>query len=378
MDSSLILIAIVVAVALAFDFTNGFHDTANAMATTIATKALPPRLAVALAAVLNFVGAFISLKVAATIAEGLVSSSAISLEVVFAALVGAIAWNLVTWYLGLPSSSSHALIGGTVGATLLAAGLSAVSWSGLVSKVVLPAIVAPFLAAAIAAALTFLAYRLVRRDRHQRAMGGFRWAQIASSSLVALSHGTNDAQKTMGIITLALVVNGNLPTSGFEVPTWVIVAAASAIGLGTYAGGWRIIRTLGHRVTDIEPPQGFSAETASAGIIFASSALGYPLSTTHVVSGSVAGSGLGRFGRLRSVRWGVALQIVVAWVLTLPGAAIFAALAIAGIGALGSDVAGTLSIGVGTAIVATILFWASRRSPVTPDNVNAAAVRTTS
>src|SRR5919112_367810 len=346
MDSSLILIAIVVAVALAFDFTNGFHDTANA--------------------------------VAATIAEGLVSSSAISLEVVFAALVGAIAWNLVTWYLGLPSSSSHALIGGTVGATLLAAGLSAVSWSGLVSKVVLPAIVAPFLAAAIAAALTFLAYRLVRRDRHQRAMGGFRWAQIASSSLVALSHGTNDAQKTMGIITLALVVNGNLPTSGFEVPTWVIVAAASAIGLGTYAGGWRIIRTLGHRVTDIEPPQGFSAETASAGIIFASSALGYPLSTTHVVSGSVGGSGFGRYGRLRSIRWGVALQIVVSWVLTLPGAAILAALAVAGVGALGSDVAGTLSIGVGTAIVATILFWVSRRSPVTPDIVNAAAVRTTS
>ena len=377
MDSSLILIAIVVVIALAFDFTNGFHDTANAMATTITTKALPPRVAVGIAAALNFAGAFISIKVAATIAEGLVSSSAISLDVVFAALVGAIAWNLVTWYLGLPSSSSHALIGGTVGATLLAAGTSAVSWAGLVSKVLVPALAAPLLAATAAAALTFLAYRLVRRFRYERSMRGYRWGQIASSSLVALSHGTNDAQKTMGVITLALLANGNLPTSGFQVPTWVILAAATAMALGTYAGGWRIIRTLGHRVTEIEPPQGFSAETASAGVIFASSALGYPLSTTHVVSGSVAGSGLGRFRRLQSVRWGVTLQIVLAWVLTLPGAAMLAALAMVGIRALGSDVAGTLAIGVGMAIAAAILFWVSRRSPVTPDNVNA-TVRTTS
>jgi inorganic phosphate transporter, PiT family len=367
--SSEVLLVIVVVTALAFDFTNGFHDTANAMATTIATKALPPKVAVGVGGVLNFVGAFISLKVAATIAEGLVSSSAISLGVVFAALVGAIVWNLVTWYLGLPSSSSYALIGGTFGATLLAAGTDAVDWSGVVSKVMVPAVVAPLLGATVAAALTFLAYRIVRRSSEQ-SMHGYRWGQIGSSSLVALSHGTNDAQKTMGVITLALVANGNLPASGFEVPVWVILAAATAMGLGTYVGGWRLIRTLGQHVTDIEPPQGFSAETAGASVIFASSALGFPLSTTHVVSGSVVGSGFGRFERLRSVHWNVALNIVVAWLLTLPGAATLAALAIAGLGALGNGVAGTLSVATATAIAAAALFWASWRTPVTPANVN--------
>ncbi len=253
MDSSLLLLVIVVATALAFDFTNGFHDTANAMATTIATEALPPRVAVA--GVLNFVGAFISLEVTLTIAEDIVSPSEISLGVVFAGLVGAISWNLATWYFGLPSSSSHALIGGIVGATLVAQGLGAVNGAGILTAVLLPAVVAPLLAAVVAAAVTFLAYRLVRGVDPEKARRGYRWGQVGSGSLVALAHGTNDAQKTMGVIVLALVAYGTLPASGFEVPTWVIVAAATAIALGTYFGGWRIIRTLGHRVTDIDTPR---------------------------------------------------------------------------------------------------------------------------
>ena len=323
MDSSLILIAIVVVIALAFDFTNGFHDTANAMATTITTKALPPRVAVGIAAALNFAGAFISIKVAATIAEGLVSSSAISLEVVFAALVGAIAWNLVTWYLGLPSSSSHALIGGTVGATFLAAGTSAVSWTGLVSKVVVPALVAPLLAAVAAAALTFLAYRLVRRFRYERSMRGYRWGQIASSSLVALSHGTNDAQKTMGVIFLALLTGGHVAADD-PLPTWVIFSAAGAISLGTYAGGWRIMRTLGRRIIELDPARGFAAETTAALVLYVTAfVFAAPISTTHTITSAIMGVGATR--RLSAVRWGVARNIVVAWILTIPMAALVAA-----------------------------------------------------
>lgn len=307
MESSLILLIVVVATALAFDFTNGFHDTANAMATTIPTGALPPRVAVAVAGVFNFVGAFVSLKVTLTIAEDIVSPTEITLGVVFAGLVGAIAWNVATWYFGLPSSSSHALIGGIVGASLISSGLGAVKASGILTVVLLPAIVAPLLAAAVAAAVTFLAYLLIRGMDPEKARRGYWWGQVGSGSLVALAHGTNDAQKTMGVIVLALVSYGTLPESGFEVPTWVIVAAASAIALGTYFGGWRIIRTMGHRLTDIDKPQGFSAETSSAAaVILASSALGFPLSTTHVVSGGVAGSGFGRCRRLRSIHWDIA------------------------------------------------------------------------
>jgi inorganic phosphate transporter, PiT family len=281
-----IVLALVVIVALAFDFTNGFHDTANAMATSIATRALPPRAAVGLAAVLNFVGAFLSLKVAATIAEDIVDAGAITPTIVFAGLLGGIFWNLITWSLGLPSSSSHALIGGVVGAVLVAAGTDAVLADGLVGEVLVPAVVAPLLAIAVAGLATFLVFRIIAR-RRERVNRGYRLGQLASASLVALSHGTNDAQKTMGVITLALIANGSLD-KGADTPTWVIVSAATAIAVGTFVGGWRIIRTLAHRVTDIDPPQGFTAETSSATVILAASQAGFPLSTTHVTAASAA------------------------------------------------------------------------------------------
>jgi PiT family inorganic phosphate transporter len=371
MDSSFILITIVVVMALAFDFTNGFHDTANAMATTVATEALPPRVAVILAGALNFVGAFLSLKVAATIASGIVSSDLTTPTVVFAGLVGAIGWNLITWYFGLPSSSSHALIGGVVGATLVAVGLEGINGPGLLSKVLIPAVLAPLIACAVAASGTYLAYRVVRSVSSERGSRGYKWGQIGSASLVALAHGTNDAQKTMGIIVLALIGGGYLSGGdNFEVPLWVILSAATAIALGTAMGGWRIIRTLGNRVVDIAPPQGFGAETACAAVILSSAAVGFPLSTTHVVAGGVVGSGLGRFKSFSSVNWGVFGSMVVAcWVLTLPGAAL-----IAGIAGLGTEVVGGTTGVVIVAIVAVaggIGVWlAAQRDPVTADNVN--------
>src|SRR5919199_964312 len=336
MDSSLILIAIVVAVALAFDFTNGFHDTANAMATTVATGAMPPRVAVIVAGALNFVGAFLSLKVAATIASGIVSSELTTPAIVFAGLVGAIGWNLITWYFGLPSSSSHALIGGVIGATVVAVGFGGINVSGIVSKVLIPAVFSPLVACVVAAAGSYIAYRTVRRVTDEQAARDYKWGQIGSASLVALAHGTNDAQKTMGVIVLALIGGGYLSGgSNFEVPLWVIISAASAIALGTAAGGWRIIRTMGNRITDIAPPQGFGAETSCAAVILSSAAVGFPLSTTHVVAGGVVGSGLGRFKSFSSVNWGVFGTMVVAWVLTLPGAALIAGTAGLLTGALG-------------------------------------------
>ncbi|MDX6579698.1 MAG: inorganic phosphate transporter, PiT family, partial [Gaiellales bacterium] len=268
MGSDLLLV-IVVGTALAFDFTNGFHDTATAMATSIATRALPPRIAVALSAVLNVAGAFLSLAVATTIAKGVVDPSAITLNIIFAGLIGAITWNLVTWYYGLPSSSSHALIGGVVGAALVAKGQDAIKGAGIVEKVLIPAVLAPFLAGAVAVLGTYLAYRLTRRERPDHVKRGFRVGQIASASLVSLAHGTNDAQKTMGVITLALIAHGSL-NGNAGVPTWVIVSAAVAIGAGTYIGGWRVIRTMGTRITEIEPPQGFAAQTSAAAVILAS------------------------------------------------------------------------------------------------------------
>ncbi len=281
MESDLLLVA-VVATALAFDFTNGFHDTANAMATSIATRALRPRQAVALSAILNFAGAFISIKVATTIAEDIVDSQLITLEVLFAGLLGAVLWNLVTWALSLPSSSSHALIGGLVGAALVAKGGDAVKSDGLFSEVIIPALMAPLLAGAVALLATFVAYRMRQRMSRERADGGFRFGQIGSASLVSLAHGTNDAQKTMGIIVLALVAHGSLD-EGSGIPLWVKLTAATSIALGTYIGGWRIIRTLGRKVTgDVEPPQGFAAESTAGGVILASSYYGFPLSTTQV------------------------------------------------------------------------------------------------
>jgi inorganic phosphate transporter, PiT family len=318
-----IVLWIVVATALAFDFTNGFHDTANAVATSISTRALRPRTAVGLAAVLNFVGAFLSLEVAATVASGIVEADAVTPAIVFAGLVGAIAWNLATWYFGLPSSSSHALIGGVVGAAFAAAGANAIVSGGLLDKVVLPALVAPVLAMLVAGLAVLIAYRIVARQHPGVVAQGFRYGQIVSASLFSLSHGTNDAQKTMGVIALALVANGDL-ASGADPPTWVIVSAATAIAVGTYAGGWRIIRTMGTRIIKMNPVQGFATEGAGSAVILSASHVGFPLSTTHVISGGIMGAGAAR--RLSAVRWGIAGNIVAAWVLTLPAAAAVGAL----------------------------------------------------
>jgi inorganic phosphate transporter, PiT family len=357
-----VILVIVVATALAFDFTNGFHDTANAVATSISTRAMSPRFAVGLAAILNFAGAFISLEVAATIANGIVESDVITTTIVFAGLIGAIAWNLVTWYFGLPSSSSHALIGGVAGAAFVAEGPDAVLGEGLLEKVVVPALVAPIIAFIAAGIAILLAYRIVGRLRPGPVNRGYRLGQIVSGSLFSLAHGTNDAQKTMGIITLALVANGNLSSEGFEVPLWVIVSSATAIALGTYSGGWRIIRTMGSRIIKMDPAQGFSAQGAGAAVILTASHLGYPLSTTHSISGAVMGAGAAR--RLSAVRWGVAGNIMIAWVLTLPCSAAIGALAFGvsrlfGTGALGPIVV-SLSV---IALIAAALGRRLQRGP---------------
>ena len=340
MDSGIVL-WIVVAAALAFDFTNGFHDTANAVATSISTRAMSPRVAVTVAALLNFVGAFLSLEVAATIATGIVQADLVTPSIVFAGLVGAIAWNLATWWLGLPSSSSHALIGGVVGSAFAAEGARAVQGDGIVQKVVLPALVAPVLALVVAGLAILLAYRIVGRQRPGTVSRGFRLGQLLSAGLFSLSHGTNDAQKTMGIIFLALVASGELaPTA--EVPVWVVLSAASAIAAGTYVGGWRIIRTMGSRIIKMDPAQGFAAQTAGAAVILSASHVGFPLSTTHVISGAIMGAGAAK--RLSAVRWGVAGNIVTAWVLTLPAAAAVGALTFGVVRLLGESSTGPVIV----------------------------------
>jgi PiT family inorganic phosphate transporter len=344
MDSDVVLV-IVVGTALAFDFTNGFHDTANVVATSISTRAMPPRLAVTYAAVLNFAGAFISLAVAATVAEDVVNAGAITTTVIFAGLIGAISWNLITWYYGLPSSSSHALIGGVVGSAFVAGGADAVIGDGVLGKVLIPAVVAPIVAFVVGALAIVAAYRIVGRLRPGAVGRGFRLGQIASGGMLALAHGTNDAQKTMGVITLALVVNGNISADA-GTPTWVIVSAASAIALGTYTGGWRIIRTMGSRIIKMDPAQGFSAQGAGAAVILASTHFGFPLSTTQVISGGVMGAGAGK--RVSAVRWGVAGNIVVAWLLTLPaagamGAATYGVTRVFGTGATGPIVVAAIA-----------------------------------
>jgi inorganic phosphate transporter, PiT family len=349
--SSDVVLVIVVASALAFDFTNGFHDTANAIATSVSTRAMSPRFAVALSAVLNFAGAFISLEVAATVGSGIVESTAVTTTVVFAGLIGAIAWNLATWYFGLPSSSSHALIGGLVGAAFVAKGADAVQGDGIVEKVIVPGLVAPVLAFAVAGFAILVAYRIVGRLPPGPVNRAYRLGQLVSGSMFSLAHGTNDAQKTMGIITLALIAHGDLSATDFDVPTWVIVSSAAAIALGTYTGGWRIIRTMGTRIIKMDPAQGFSAQGSGAAVVLAASHLGYPLSTTHVISGAVMGAGAAK--RLSAVRWGVAGNIAIAWVLTLPAAALIGGLvygfsSIFGSGALGPVVV-SLSI-VGAAL----------------------------
>ncbi len=367
MGSDVIMVLVVVT-ALAFDFTNGFHDTANAVATSISTRAMSPRVAVALASILNFVGAFISLAVAATVAKGIVDSGAITPTVVFAGLIGAIAWNLVTWYFGLPSSSSHALIGGVVGAAFAAAGSSAVDGQGVVEKVLIPAVIAPVLALLVAGAAITVAYWLVGHLRPGPVNRGYRAGQIVTASLLSLSHGTNDAQKTMGVITLALIANGNLPAEGFEVPTWVVVSAATAIAAGTYVGGWRIIRTMGTRIIKMDPAQGFASQGAGAAVILVASHFGYPLSTTQTISGAIMGAGAGK--RLSAVRWGVAGNIAVAWAVTLPASAAVGALAYGLTQIFGTGAAGPVAVALLVAGLLLAIFGrrAAGGEPLTADS----------
>ena len=381
-------LALVVVTALAFDFTNGFHDTANAMATSIATRALRPKTAVALAGVLNLVGAFLSVEVALTVtnavvkiqnangtpkAELLANGGAGLLLIVLAGLVGGIVWNLLTWLLGLPSSSSHALFGGLLGATIAGLGWAGVNWNGngskldgVVGKVILPALVSPVIAGVVAAAGTWLVYRVSVGVARRFTESGFRWGQIGSASLVSLAHGTNDAQKTMGVITLALIAAGEW-TDTKHIPFWVKVTCALAIGIGTYVGGWRIVRALGKGLVDIAPPQGMAAQSASAAVILASSHLGFALSTTHVATGSIVGSGVGRPGG--RVRWRLAGRMVAAWCITLPAAGVVGALmwwighAIGGLG-------GAVVIVALLVVAAGGMYLRSRRAPVHRHNVN--------
>lgn len=373
MSAELLVLLIVIVTALAFDFTNGFHDTANAMATSIATGALKPKVAVTLSAVLNLIGAFLSVAVAATVAKGIVSLQGVNghdlLVIVFAGLVGGILWNLLTWLLGLPSSSSHALFGGLIGSTIAALGWSGVIWvsgsEGVLIKIVIPALLAPVIAAMVAAIGTYLVYRITRGVDRAKTEEGFRWGQIGSASLVSLAHGTNDAQKTMGVIFLALVAYGSIDAEE-HMPLWVMASCAIAIALGTYLGGWRIIRTLGKGLVEIESPQGLAAESTAAAIILTSAHFGLPLSTTQTATGSILGTGIGKGAE---VRWRVMGRMGVAWLLTLPAAGIVGAVCWAlahGIGGLPGVlvVFGVLIFG------ALAIYLRSRRNPVDHHNVN--------
>jgi len=364
MTTTLFVVALVVLTALVFDFTNGFHDSANAMATSVATGALRPRTAVLIAAVLNVVGAFLSTEVAKTISGGIVNDPVVTPVMIFAGLVGAILWNLTTWLFGLPSSSSHALFGGLIGAVLVGAGTSGVNFSVIVSKILLPALVAPVVAGLAAGLATYLIYKWIKRADDEPAASWYRRGQTISGSMIALAHGTSDGQKTMGVITLVLITAG-YQASGTGPQTWVIASAGLAIGLGTYSGGWRIMRTMGKGLVDLHSPQGFAAETTSAAAILASAHMGFGLSTTQVCSGSVIGSGAGR--KMSLVRWGTARRMVYGWLLTLPAAALFgaAAAAIALTGPLGVIIV-LLALLSGTAAIVGI----SRRTVVNRHNVN--------
>ena len=364
----LVTVALVVTIALFFDFTNGFHDTANAMATSVATGALKPKVAVTISAVLNLVGAFLSTEVAKTISQGIIREGEGGIEItpsmIFAGLVGAVLWNLATWYFGLPSSSTHALFGGLIGAAIIGAGINSVDFGVVLSKVILPALISPLVAATVALVATYAAYRLTRQARARGSDRGFRHGQTVSASLVSLAHGTNDAQKTMGVITLTLIAAGYQP-SGTAPQFWVVLACGLAIAIGTYVGGWRIMRTVGKRITDVQPAQGFAAETSSAATILISSHLGFALSTTQVTSGAVVGSGLGK--RLATVHWGVVGRIASAWLFTLPAAAI--------VGGLSAWLAVTSTTGLVVVAVlaagaAATLFVLARRHPITHENVN--------
>ena len=367
MSTTLFLVSMVIITALFFDFTNGFHDSANAMATSVATGALKPKVAVLIAAVLNVAGAFLSTEVAKTISGGIVNDALVTPTMIFAGLVGAILWNLMTWLFGLPSSSSHALFGGLIGAVLIGAGTAGVNISVIMSKIVLPAIMAPLVAGLAAGLATFILYVMIKRADSEPQAGWFRHAQSVSASMVALAHGTSDGQKTMGVITLVLITAG-YQEAGTGPQFWVIATAGLAIGLGTYSGGWRIMRTMGKGIVDVHAPQGFAAETTSAAAILASSHMGFGLSTTQVCSGSIIGSGVGK--KLAHVRWSTARKILYGWLLTLPAAALVggAAAAIALTGTIGIIIVfAALLAGAGA------IYAISKRSPVDSHNVNDSA-----
>ena len=388
MSAEMIILVLLIATALAFDFTNGFHDTGNAMATSIATGALKPKTAVLLAGILNLVGAFLSVEVAVTVTTSVLKvqdgktghllpnvNASMGLTIIFAGLVGGILWNLLTWLFGIPSSSSLALFGGLIGSGIAALGMAGVNWPGVVSKVLIPAFASPFIAGIVAAAGTWLVYRLTRKVEKKRREEGFRWGQIVTASLVALAHGTGDAQKTMGVIALALITTGHLTGDVKKdgLPFWIIFSCALAIGLGTYIGGWRVIRTLGKGLVEIESPQGMAAEAASAAVILSSSAAGMALSTTQVATGSILGSGVGKPGA--EVRWAVAGRMAVAWLVTLPAAALVGAISYWISYALKSATNSQL---VGDGVIFLILvglsgymYWRAQQQKVDSTNVNA-------
>ncbi len=339
-------LVVVVAVALFFDFTNGFHDTANAIATIVSTRALSPKVAVIGATILNFLGAFISLHVAATIAGGIVNPEVMTLHTVLAGLVGAIIWNLITWRMGLPSSSSHALVGGVIGAAIMAGGAEVILWQGMGEKVLLPSVTSPIVGLIGAALLIFIIIKIAHRYSDTTVNKVFRRVQLVSGGFVALMHGTNDAQKTMGIIALALVTVSVDKT--IDIPLWVVVSSAAAMAAGTYLGGWRIIQTMGEKITKLEPPQGFAAQTSTAVTLGVTSQLGFPVSTTQTISGSIVGAGLATKGT--TVNWKVIKNILIAWVVTIPSAAAMGAIA---------EVVANMPNGVGILMLLTVVIVSS-------------------
>jgi PiT family inorganic phosphate transporter len=318
-DATLIMLVLVIIAALAFDYINGFHDTANAIATCVSTRALSVKAAIFMAAILNFAGAMVSTKVAATIGKGIVDKDHVTQMVVLAGILGAIIWDIVTWYYGLPSSSSHAIIGGIMGAVMAHAGAAALHWAGL-QKIILALIISPVVGTLFGFSFMVLIFWLFRNSAPSGLNKNFRRLQVASAAFMAFSHGTADAQKSMGVITMALLSYGMIPV--FAVPVWVKIACAVAMGIGTAAGGWRIIKTVGHDFVKLQPVHGFCVETASAGVILGASSFGMPVSTTHVITSTILGVGLSK--RISAVNWGVAQRIVIAWVLTIPASALVA------------------------------------------------------
>ncbi len=386
MSAEMLILVLLVITALGFDFTNGFHDTGNAMATSIATGALKPKVAVGLSAILNLVGAFLSVEVAATITKDVLNIQQTSGEdkgdiiagltpitallIIFAGLIGGILWNLFTWLFGLPSSSSHALFGGLIGSGIAAIGLSGINWHGVFSKIIVPALLAPVIACLVAACGTWMVFAITKKIAESRKEAGFRYGQIATASLVSLAHGTGDAQKTMGVIAMALIVTGHLDASTIShgLPFWIVFSCAAAIAIGTYLGGWRIIRTLGKGLVEITSPQGMAAEASSAAIILTSSAAGMALSTTQVATGSILGSGVGKKGA--QVRWAVAGRMAIAWVTTLPAAGAVGAACFYLAHLLG-DLSGAIAIFAVLVAASAYMYWRAQQNKIDSKNVNA-------